>query len=72
MKLAEIFDVVELLDCITLFLSNKVLSRSLSCRKDESGHNFIHWFETNLRFLLQIKGIDFFELSLLDYNKPTA
>ena len=65
MKLAEILDAVPLLACITLFLSRRVLSRSLSYERFSNCHCLAYHSEANLSLLLEVEGIDFLKLSFL-------
>lgn len=65
MKLADILEAVAVLACMTLFLSKRVLRRSLSyvgfshCPSRGSNDR------TNLSLLLKIECVDFLELSFL-------
>ena len=65
MKLAEILDAVPLLACITLFLSRRVLRRSLSYERFSNCHCLTNHGEANLSLLLEVEGIDFLKLSFL-------
>ncbi len=64
MKLAEIFEVVALLDCIILFLSSRVLRRSLSYSKRVKSRPYRRG-NADLGFFLEVEGIDPFKLSFL-------
>ena len=65
MKLAEILDAVPLLACITLFLSRRVLRRSLSYEIFSNCWCLAYHSEANLGLLLEVECIDFLELSFL-------
>lgn len=65
MKLDEILDVGALRDCITRFLSESVLRRSLSCDLGKV-INLVSWKTvSNLCLLLKIESIDLLEFSFL-------
>lgn len=65
MKLAEILEAVPLLACITLFLSRRVLRRSLSYEAFSNYHCLAYHSEANLSLLLEVECIDFLKLSFL-------
>ena len=65
MKLAEILDTVALLACMTLFLSKRVLRRSLSYEVLSHCLSSEECRRANLGLFLKIECIDFFELPFL-------
>ena len=65
MKLAEILEAVPLLACITLFLSRRVLRRSLSYKVFSNCRCLAYHNEANLGLLLEVECIDFLKLSFL-------
>ena len=65
MKLAEIFEAVPLLACITLFLSRRVLRRSLSYEVFSNFRCLAYHSEANLGLFLEVECVDFLELPFL-------
>ena len=65
MKLAEILEAVPLLACITLFLSRRVLRRSLSYEVFSNWRRLTYHSAANLGFFLEVECINFLKLSLL-------